>query len=472
MKKTVCGIGINDMPRGWSKASNENERLYQLWSSMLKRCYSGHENYVAYEDCVVCEEWQTLSNFVREIKNVDNYDKWLNNKGQYSLDKDIKRGRCKIYSPEHCMFVTTIMNTLERNENGQFSAQPKPIIAYNENTGKIIEFKTERDVEDHEEQFSRGGVRPSINNGFKTYRDYRWFTKDAFEKFMNRTLGVIDCKSVKNEIIEEIKQELKEIKEMPTLAIVQVLGDKASDIYVKNKEKLCNELGIHSVVIKMTEDITQKELEESIAELASDSDVHGIMLQLPLPKHLDSQKAIDMIPYLKDVDALSTKSQGLIFTGQLEKGLQPCTPLGVLKILDSINYDVQGKNICVVGRSQLFGNTMSQLLMRKNATVTLAHSKTENLKEITKNSDCVISAIGVSLLLDSSYFSKKTEVVIDVGMSLVDGKLKGDVNTNDIIGKVPLYTITPNGTGQTTVPMLLLNTVKAYKLQRGEEYEG
>ena len=462
----VCGVGVNDMPNGWTASNEENGRIYQVWTSMIKRCYSNHQRYKSYENCEVCEEWKRLSKFVVDVKTLENYDKWLSGEEPYSLDKDIKSGRCNLYSIDHCMFVTRLENTKERNEKGQFAAPPKPLVAYDEVTGKKIEFKTEREVLLHEEKFSRGGVKPTVDNGFKTYRGYRWFTKENFDKYIDKTLGVIDCKKVKETITEEIKREIENLPSKPTLAIVQVIGDDASNIYVRNKESLCNTLGINSIVVKLEKETTQEEVEKTIVELSNDAEVNGIMLQLPLPSHLNAQQIIDLIPHYKDVDALTTTSQGLLFTGQLDKGMQPCTPLGVLKIFESLNYDLEGKNICVIGRSQLFGNAMSQLLMRKNATVTLCHSKTKNLKEITANSDCVISAIGNPLMLDSSYFSKKTEMVIDVGISLVNEKMKGDVNTDDIIGKVPLYTTTPGGTGQITVPMLLLNTVKAYKMQK------
>lgn len=465
---TVCGVAYNDMPKGWAATSEENTRIYQVWASMIKRCYSDKSlaHSPSYKDCTVCDRWLVFSNFVEDVKQLEGYQEWLNNKGQYSLDKDIKLGRCKTYSPEHCCFVEKKENTRERNAFGRFSTLPKSIVALNEETGEKLVFETERDVERHEQGFSRGGVKHVLNNGFKRYRNFRWFTEDVYMSYSNKTLGVVNCKEIRQELIKNIKEELANIKTAPKLAIVQVEGDAASSIYVKNKEKLCAEVGIGSVVVKLDNNISQEDLESTISQLSNDHTIHGVMLQLPLPQRLNAQKAIDLIPYYKDVDALTTVSQGMLFTGQVDKGLQPCTPLGVMYLLQHLKYDVKGKNVCVIGRSQLFGKPMAQLLEQNNATVTLCHSHTSNLKEIVQNCDCVISATGQPKMLDKSYFNGKTKVAIDVGMSLVDGKLIGDVNTDSIMGCVEYYTKTPNGTGQLTVPMLLINTIKAYKLQQ------
>ena len=420
----------------------------------------------SYKDCEVCDRWLTFSNFVEDVKQLEGYQAWLNNIGQYSLDKDIKLGRCKIYSPEHCSFVTKQENTRERNSLGQFSVLPKAIVAPNDDTGETLFFETGRDIERHEQGFSRGGVRNVLNNGLKRYRGYRWFTEEVYKEYNNKTLGAINCKEVREELIDNIKKELADVQIAPKLAIVQVEGDSASDIYVKNKEKLCAEVGIESIVVKLNNDVSQEELEAAVSQLSNDKTVHGVMVQLPLPQDLDAQKAIDLIPYYKDVDALTTISQGLLFTGQIDRGLQPCTPLGVMSLLRHMKYDIKGKNICVIGRSQLFGKSMAQLLEQSNATVTLCHSHTSNLREVVQKSDCVISATGCPKMIDKSYFNGTTKVAIDVGMSLVDGKLTGDIDTDSIMGCVEYYTKTPNGTGQLTVPMLLSNTVKAYKLQQ------
>lgn len=467
-QKTVCGVGYNNMPFGWAKLNEENGRIYQVWSSMIKRCYSEKSlaHSPAYAKCIVCDEWLLLSNFVKDVKELDGYDKWLENKGKYALDKDIKIGRENIYSPKHCSFVTHEENTRERNSSGQFSVSPNPIVAFNEDTGEIISFKTMRDVERHDGEFSRGGVKHALDNGFKKYKGYRWFRESNYQEYINKTLGVINCREVRQRLIESLKEELLLLPTEPKLVIVQVEGDKASDVYVRNKEKLCGELGIKSEIIKLKSSIRQEEVESIVSSLSLDEEVHGIMLQLPIPQSLDAQKIIDLIPYYKDVDALSTYSQGLMFTGQIDKGMQPCTPQGVMYLLQHLEYDVTGKNICVIGRSQLFGKSMAQLLEQKNATVTLCHSYTNNLRDITKNSDCVIVGIGQPKMIDSSYFNGNTSVVIDVGMSFVDGKLVGDVDTDSIMGCVKHFTKTPNGTGQLTVPLLLSNTIKAYKIQK------
>lgn len=279
---------------------------------------------------------------------------------------------------------------------------------------------------------------------------------------------LIDCVDIKNKILEDLNLELHDIQDDICLGIIQVEGDPASSTYVRNKHRLCEQLGIRSLVVKLPERTTQAELERVIQSLANDSTVHGLMLQLPLPIGLNAQRAIDLIPHKKDVDGLTTTSQGMLFTNQLEESLQPCTPLGVLEIFKHLNVDLTGKHVVVIGRSQLFGNSMAQLLMRQNATVTLCHSRTKDLKSITKQADIVISAIGSPQFIDHTFFNGKTEYVIDVGMSLVDGVLVGDVYVETLKHVVKYATPTPRGTGQITVPMLLKNTIKAYQLQQQE----
>lgn len=284
-------------------------------------------------------------------------------------------------------------------------------------------------------------------------------------------MELINCVAIRDKIVERMKEEVATLPTAPTLAIIQVEGDKSSDVYVRNKEKLCEEVGINSIVMKLSNDTSQELLEHYVKELSGDKDIHGVMIQLPLPKHLNAQKAIDLIPAYKDVDGLTTTSQGLVFTNQLNEALIPCTPQGVMEIFKEMGYDLTGKNAVVVGRSQLFGNVMAQLLMRKNATVTLCHSYTSDLKEITKRADVVVSAIGQPLFLNEAFF-EDCDMAIDVGISVVESsvgrKLYGDIDINRLGENVKYATPTPRGTGVLTVAMLLKNTIKAYHLQNKE----
>lgn len=281
-------------------------------------------------------------------------------------------------------------------------------------------------------------------------------------------LQLIDCLSIRNQLLERLNLAIHTIEDTICLAIVQVEGDKASDVYVCNKERLCEQMGVKSLIVKLPGTATQKELEQTITNLANDQTVHGLMLQLPLPAGLNAQPAIDLIPPHKDVDGLTTVSQGLLFTNQLKQSLQPCTPLGVLEILKAEGVDLTGKHAVVIGRSQLFGNSMAQLLMRHDATVTLAHSKTKDLRSLTQQADIVISAVGKPCFIDDTYFNGHTQYVIDVGMTLVDGKLTGDVDLEKIKEVVSYATPTPRGTGALTTTMLLMNTLKAYQIQHRE----
>ena len=284
-------------------------------------------------------------------------------------------------------------------------------------------------------------------------------------------MELINCVAIRDKIVERMKEEVATLHTAPTLAIIQVEGDKSSDVYVRNKEKLCEEVGINSIVMKLSNDTSQELLEHYVKELSGDKDIHGVMIQLPLPKHLNAQKAIDLIPAYKDVDGLTTTSQGLVFTNQLNEALIPCTPQGVMEIFKEMGYDLTGKNAVVVGRSQLFGNVMAQLLMRKNATVTLCHSYTSDLKEITKRADVVVSAIGQPLFFNEDFF-EDCDMAIDVGINVVESsvgrKLYGDIDINRLGENVKYATPTPRGTGILTVAMLLKNTIKAYHLQNKE----
>lgn len=275
-------------------------------------------------------------------------------------------------------------------------------------------------------------------------------------------MAILDCKAVKEHIIDEIKEELKQLNSRPTMAIVQVEGDDASSIYVRNKAKLADTLGIDCEVIEVASTATQQSLNQLIFNLSKDDAIGGIILQLPLPKHLNADEALEYLDVDKDLDGLTVGQQGYVAVADWKNALIPATPSGVIRLLDFNDIDLNGMDVVVVGRSRLFGIPMARLLMDKNATVTVCHSRTKDLKEKTKNADLVITAVGQPFMFDNSYFSDKTKYVIDVGISLVDGKMRGDVNVETLQEHIS-YTTTPGGTGQLTVPSLLLNLVKAYK---------
>ena len=278
-------------------------------------------------------------------------------------------------------------------------------------------------------------------------------------------MSVLDCKAVKETILKEIREELTTISVRPKMAIVQVEGDKASSIYVRNKAKLAHDLGIDCEVIELPNDTKQETLNVLIDMLSKNHEVDGIILQLPLPKHLNSDEALGYLIAEKDLDGLTTRQQGYVTTADYQKALIPATPSGVIRLLEFNDINLEGMDVVVVGRSRLFGVPMAKLLMDKNATVTICHSRTKDLKEKTKNAELVVVAVGQPLMLDSSYFSDKTKYVIDVGINLVNGKMKGDVNVETLQEHI-YYTITPGGTGQLTVPSLLLNAVKSHKRRR------
>lgn len=263
-------------------------------------------------------------------------------------------------------------------------------------------------------------------------------------------------------IREDLKKKLCKENIRPFLAVILVGDNKASLSYVKAKKKACLETGIDFKLLEFEKDTTQKTILETIDELNNDKKVNGILVQLPLPKHLDSQEIIERIQPDKDVDGLTTINSGKLFKGL--EGFFPCTPLGVIEIFKSINYDLVGKNVVMIGRSNLVGLPLFKMLVKQDATVTLAHSKTKNLKDICKKQDVVIVAIGNPKYITKDYI-KKDAVVIDVGINRVGDKLYGDVDFEQIKDIASYITPVPKGVGPLTIAMLLCNTYKAYRVQ-------
>lgn len=265
---------------------------------------------------------------------------------------------------------------------------------------------------------------------------------------------------------EKMKEEIDELKEnnkrLPVLCVILVGDNPASQSYVRSKEKACISIGIENRTIVLPGDISQKELESVVQQQNEDESVDGILVQLPLPKHLDEQAVIDKISPLKDVDGLHPVNAGKLLTGR--DGFVPCTPKGVMAMLESIGLDdLSGKSAVVCGRSNLVGKPLALLLQNKNATVTIVHSKTKDIEQVTSKADILIAAIGKEKMIKSNWV-KEGAVVIDVGINRMEnGKLCGDVDFDDVCDKVEAISPVPKGVGPMTVCMLLSNTLESYK---------
>lgn len=273
--------------------------------------------------------------------------------------------------------------------------------------------------------------------------------------------------SVKAELLNEMAQFEQKWKRKPALHVVLVGEDSASQIYVGHKEKMAAELGFQSQVWKLAGDISQENLEKHLQKLIQDSNVDGILVQLPLPKHLNTDRVMGMIPFNKDVDGLTATALGALAAGNAPA--VSCTPAGVMEILKYYKIDVKGKNAVVVGRSQIVGKPMALLLMNADATVTVCHSRTPNTRAYTSQADIVVVAAGKKHLLSASDF-KKGAVVIDVGMHR-DGnnKLQGDVNPAGLDSVVSAASPVPGGVGPMTIMMLMKNTLRLadYRMKNG-----
>lgn len=246
----------------------------------------------------------------------------------------------------------------------------------------------------------------------------------------------------------------------PRLDTIIVGNNPASLSYIKGKHNKCLQAGIENVVHHLKEQITQSQLEEEIQKCNENDNCDGILLQMPLPAHLDENQAILKMDPAKDVDGLHPINIGHLFSG--EPRFVPCTPLGVMKILEALHVDLTGKQAVVVGRSRLVGNPVARLLQDANATVTICHSKTKDLASVTRNADILVVAMGRPQVIRSEYV-KEGAVVIDVGINRVDGHLCGDVDTQDVLDKVSYITPVPKGVGPMTICALLLNTLQSYE---------
>ena len=270
----------------------------------------------------------------------------------------------------------------------------------------------------------------------------------------------IDGKLISSKIREEIKTEVKNYMIKPCLAVIQIGNDEASNIYINAKEKACNEVGIYLKHIKFDETTREIEIINKIIELNNDEYVHGILLQLPIPQKFNEERLINYIARNKDVDGLTDINVGKLLNNK--KCLVSCTPQGIMKLLQESNVEINGKNVVIVGRSKLVGKPLMSLFLNNDATVTICHSKTQNLKEFTKNADILVVAVGCKHLITKDMV-KEGSVVIDVGINRVDGKIYGDVDYENVKKKASLITPVPGGVGPMTVAMLLNNVNISYK---------
>lgn len=282
-------------------------------------------------------------------------------------------------------------------------------------------------------------------------------------------MKVIDGKKISLKIMEDLNKEiekLKELKIVPGLAVIIVGNNPASKTYVNSKERTAEKLGIYSLKYELEETASEKELLKVIEDLNSNDRIHGILVQLPLPNHIDSKKVLRSISVDKDVDGFHPENIGKMIIG--DEAFLPCTPNGVIKILEHENVEIAGKYAVIIGRSNIVGKPMAALLLERDATVSICHSKTKDIVEITKNADIIVAAVGKPNFVKPEMV-KEGAIVIDVGINRVNGKLVGDVDFELVKEKTSLITPVPGGVGPMTIAMLMYNTVESAK-RRGEIY--
>ena len=275
---------------------------------------------------------------------------------------------------------------------------------------------------------------------------------------------IIDGKKEAELLREKIKKEILEIKEsknkVPGLTVILIGNYTPSQIYVKNKEKNSKEVGMNSNVIKYSDDVTEKEILDKIKELNNDQNVSGILVQLPLPKQIDKEKIINSIHPSKDVDGFNPVNVGNLSSGY--QGLVPCTPMGCLMLIKKVEKNLSGKHAVIIGRSNLNGKPMAQLLLKENCTVTIVHSKTKNLQQECLKADILVAAVGVPNLVKKDWV-KKDAIVIDVGINKLNDKIVGDVEFDQVKNIAKAITPVPGGVGPMTIACLLKNTLECFK---------
>lgn len=275
-------------------------------------------------------------------------------------------------------------------------------------------------------------------------------------------MEILDGKALANDILDKLSLKVKQLDTAPNLVVIQVGNDPASSVYVRNKERTAERVGINSETVKLSKHITQDELLEIIDKYNNDSLVNGILVQLPLPKHIDEQVILEAISPMKDVDGFHPLNVGKLNIGQ--KQMIPSTPAGIMELLKANHIELEGKHVVIVGRSNIAGKPLAHLLLEANATVTIVHSRTKNLKQLTKLADILVVAVGQPELITKDYV-KTGAVVIDVGINRTESGLKGDVDFNNVKLKVAAITPVPGGVGPMTIAMLMNQTYQAYCTQ-------
>ncbi|HPC78626.1 MAG TPA: bifunctional methylenetetrahydrofolate dehydrogenase/methenyltetrahydrofolate cyclohydrolase FolD [bacterium] len=277
---------------------------------------------------------------------------------------------------------------------------------------------------------------------------------------------IIDGKSIAEDIYKELKEEVDRLSDKPGLAVVLVGDDPASLVYVRNKERACKRLNLNYRLAKFPPSISREELKSSIEKLNADKSINGIIVQLPVPEHLDSFGIISSVDPLKDVDGLHPDNMGRLVSGRPR--LIPCTPLGIVELIKREGIDVRGKRAVIVGRSNLVGKPLIHLLLSLDATVTVCHSKTADLKRETSEGDILVVAVGKPRFITKDMV-KEGAVVIDVGINRVENKLVGDVDFEEVASITSLITPVPGGVGPMTVAMLMKNLITAYNIQSNKQ---
>ncbi len=274
---------------------------------------------------------------------------------------------------------------------------------------------------------------------------------------------IMDGKSLKNEILSGLAEEVKALDKVPTLCVIQVGDDEASNVYINQKRKMCNDIGYNFIHEKYDDSITEDELLKNIERFNSNDNIDAILVQMPLPSGINEKSIQNAVNKYKDVDGLNDSNIVDLISGK--SSLYPCTACGVISLLDKYGVILEGSNVVIVGRSSLVGMPLFHMLENRNATVTLCHSKTRNLQSITKSADIIISATGVKGLIKEDMV-KNNAVVVDVGITRENGKLYGDVDFDNVSKKASLITPVPGGVGPMTIASLAQNVLKAYKMQK------
>lgn len=276
---------------------------------------------------------------------------------------------------------------------------------------------------------------------------------------------IMDGKSLKGEILSGLAEEVKVLDKVPTLCVIQVGDDEASNVYINQKRKMCNDIGYNFIHEKYDDSITEDELLKNIERFNSNDNIDAILVQMPLPSRINEKSIQNAVNKYKDVDGLNDSNIVDLISGK--SSLYPCTACGVISLLDKYGVILEGSNVVIVGRSSLVGMPLFHMLENRNATVTLCHSKTRNLQSITKNADIIISATGVKGLIKEDMV-KNNAVVVDVGITRENGKLYGDVDFDSVSKKASLITPVPGGVGPMTIASLAQNVLKAYKMQKND----